>query len=392
MVDISDEELLAELGVSVEAKQTRTHSPREERIISGFEDILRFYEEHNRAPMHGEQRDIFERIYAVRLDRIRELQECHDLLADLDRHGLLDASKAPAQAILDDLDDEELLAELGLQGPPEGDITELRHVQSREERRAAEEIANRDPCPDFEKFEPLFERVKSELAAKHREARRFGKDASISLAEFFILGGQIVYVAEVGDTIRAPNGEFDARLRVIYSNGTQSNLLRRSLQRALYKDDTGRRVTDSSAGPLFGDVAGDDEQENGTIYVLRSNSTHPYVAEHRELIHKIGYTSGSVETRISGAEHDATYLLSTVDVIAQYQLYGVSRRLEKLIHTIFSPALLDMTILDRFGKPVRPREWFLIPLSAIDEAVEKIRDGTITDYRYDTKQARFVKR
>jgi hypothetical protein len=342
--------------------------------------------------MHGEQRDIFERIYAVRLDRLRELQECHELLADLDRHGLLDASKAPAQAIFDDLDGEELLAELGLQGPPEGDITELRHVQSREERRAAEEIANRDPCPDFEKFEPLFERVKSELAAKHREARRFGKDASISLAEFFILGGQIVYVAEVGDTIRAPNGEFDARLRVIYSNGTQSNLLRRSLQRALYKDDTGRRVTDSSSGPLFGDVAGDDEQENGTIYVLRSNSTHPYVAEHRELIHKIGYTSGSVENRISGAEHDATYLLSTVDVIAQYQLYGVSRRLEKLIHTIFSPALLDMTILDRFGKPVRPREWFLIPLSAIDEAVEKIRDGTITDYRYDTKQARFVRR
>jgi hypothetical protein len=392
MVDISDDELLAELGVSVESKQTRTHSPSGERIIAGFEDILRFYEEHNRAPMHGEQRDIFERIYAVRLDRLRELQECHELLADLDRHGLLDASKAPAQAILDDLDDEELLAELGLEGRSEGDITELRHVQSREERRAAEEIANRDPCPDFEKFEPLFERVKSELAAKHREARRFGKDASISLAEFFILGGQIVYVAEVGDTIRAPNGDFDARLRVIYSNGTQSNLLRRSLQRALYKDDTGRRVTDSSAGPLFGDVAGDDEQENGTIYVLRSNSTHPYVAEHRELIHKIGYTSGSVETRISGAEHDATYLLSTVDVIAQYQLYGVSRRLEKLIHTIFSPALLDMTILDRFGKPVRPREWFLIPLSAIDEAVEKIRDGTITDYRYDTKQARFVRR
>jgi hypothetical protein len=392
MVDISDDELLRELGVTVEPEKARTHTAQQERIIAGFEDIQRFYDEHGRAPMHGEQRDIFERLYAVRLDRLRELQECRDLLVDLDKDGLLNATSADNRPIPEEVDDDLLLAELGISAPSEDDITQLRHVQTREDRQAAEEIANRDRCPDFEKFEPLFDGVQRDLAAKTRESRRFGNDATIALGEFFILGGQIAYVAELGETIRAPNGEFDARLRVIYSNGTESNLLRRSLQRALYKDETGRRITDASAGPLFGDVAGDDDQESGTIYVLQSNSTHPYVVENRNLIHKIGYTRGPVATRISGCENDATYLLASVDVVAEYHLYGISRRFEKLLHTIFSPAQIDLTIPDRFGKPVKPREWFLIPISAIDEAIEKIKDGSITDYRYDISQAKLVRR
>lgn len=295
MVDLSDDELLAELGVALEPEKTRTHTPREERIIAGFEDILKFYDEHGRVPQHGEERDIFERLYAVRLDRLRELEECSALLSPLDKHGLLDAGSVASHAAPEQLDDDALLAELGVAETAEDDITNLRNVQSREERRAADEIANRERCRDFPKFEPLFDRVKTELDAKLRETRPFGRDASISKGEFFILGGQIAYVEDVGDTIRAPNGEYDARLRVIFSNGTESNLLRRSLQRALYKDDAGRRITDLSAGPLFGDQADQGDQESGTIYVLRSNSTLPAVAEHRELIHKIGFTGGSVE-------------------------------------------------------------------------------------------------
>ena len=271
------------------------------------------------------------------------------------------------------------------------DITNLRNVQSSDERRAAEEIASRERCQDFATFAPLFDRVKTDLEAEARETRPFGKDASIARGEFFILGGQIAYVADVGETIRAPNGEFDARLRVIFSNGTESNLLRRSLQRGLYKDEAGRRITEPSAGPLFGDRAGEDDQESGTIYVLRSNSKNPIVSEHRELIHKVGFTGGSVEARIAGADKDATYLLASVEVVAEYKLYGVSRKhLEAMLHKVFSPALLDLTISDRFGNPVKPREWFLVPLTAIDDAVERIRDGSITDYVYDPKQAKLV--
>jgi len=282
-----------------------------------------------------------------------------------------------------------LLAELG--SGDEGGITVLKNVSSQEERRAAEEIANRAACRDFARFKPLFAQAESDLQAGLRQARPFGKDASISPGDFFILGGQLVYVAETGEPIQAAYGRPDARLRVIYDNGTESNLLLRSLQRALYKDEAGRRLTDPNLGPLFSQNWEEDDIASGTIYVLRSLSDHPFVAEHRELIHKVGVTGGKVETRIAHAAHDATYLLAEVEVIASYKLAAINRtKLENLFHRILAPAQLDLTIQDRFGHPVRPREWFLVPLHVIDEAVERIRDGSITDVVYDPASARLV--
>jgi hypothetical protein len=162
-----------------------------------------------------------------------------------------------------------------------------------------------------------------------------------------------------------------------------------SLQRALYKDEAGRRLTGADEGPLFGEMMEDGDVESGTIYVLRSLSDNPYVAEHRDLIHKIGVTGGKIEARIATAEHDATYLLAGVEVVATYKLSGINRvKLENLLHRVFAPAQLDLTIQDRFGHPVKPREWFLVPLAVIDEAVQRIRDGTITAATYDPKTAR----
>jgi hypothetical protein len=168
-------------------------------------------------------------------------------------------------------------------------------------------------------------------------------------------------------------------------------LLRRSLERALYKDETGRRLTDTDMGPLFGDVPESDDIASGTIYVLRSLSSHPFVAEHRELIHKIGVTGGNVDARIAGADKNATYLLAGVEVVATYTLHNLNRtRLENIFHRLFAAAQLDLTIDDRFGHPVKPREWFLVPLHVIDEAVQRIRDGSITEVIYDPKTARLV--
>ncbi|MBJ7254815.1 MAG: GIY-YIG nuclease family protein [Sphingomonadaceae bacterium] len=397
MVELTDDELLAELGVSVEVKPARAYTPQQERIIAGFEDILKFHEEHGRAPQHGEQRDIFERLYAVRLDRLRELEDCRSLLAGMDKHGLLEGNSDASHIVPDALDDDTLLAELDIDLGGEDDITQLRHVQTREERQAAEEIANRERCIDFAKFQPLFADLQLELDSGVRSTRPFVKDAGflkadIGPGQFFIVGGQTAYVAEVGEAFKAPNGETDARLRVVYSNGTESNLLRRSLQRALYKDEAGRRITDPVAGPLFSDNAGEDDTESGTIYVLRSKSDHPQITQHRELIHKIGVTGGSVTTRIAAAENDATYLLAGVEIIAEYKLFNVNRtKLEKLIHRFFADAAYDIQITDRFGKPVRPREWFLVPLHVIDEAVERIKDGTITEFQYDPARATIEK-
>ncbi len=389
MAEIDEDELLADLGLEVTPLKASSRTPREERIIAGFEDILRFHQAHGRAPLHGEGRDIFERLYAVRLDQLRKLPEAQTLLARLDGLGMLSGAAA-AQADVGELDEDALLAELGIGDKlvNQDDITVLRHVRSSVEKRAAEEIADRTPCADFDKFQPLFEQVERELKAGVRQSRHFGRDSNFKVGNFFVLGGLLVYVAEQGDIFRTGNNEPDARLRVVYSNGTESNLLMRSLQRALYKDENARMLTGTDMGPLFGDAPEPDDIETGTIYVLRSLSSHPFVAEHRELIHKIGVTGGKVETRIAGAEKDATYLLADVEVVATYKLHNLNRvRLENIFHRLFGAAQLDLTIEDRFGNPVKPREWFLVPLHVIDEAVQRIRDGSITEVVYDPMTA-----
>lgn len=396
MSDLDLDELRDELADFAQPKKKVGRSPREERIIAGFEEIQRFTDEHGRAPQHGEDRDIFERLYAVRLDRLRTSEECRSLLAPLDRQGLLSSAEDDAPEMPEEMDADALMAELaGAAGDSE--ITELRYVRSAAEKRTAEEIANREPCPDFERFKPLFDQVRLDLDSGIRTTRQFVKDAGFLKADiiegqFFILGGQVAYVAEVGETFRAPNGETDARLRVVYSNGTESNLLRRSLQRALYKDEAGRRITEPSAGPLFAGESDDEDIASGTIYVLRSKSDHPLVAANRDVLHKIGVTGGDISRRLANAKLDPTFLMAEVEVVATYTLYNINRvKLENLIHRIFAPAQLDIEIKDRFGNPVVPREWFLVPRFVVDDAVERIKDGTITDYIYDPAAAQLVR-
>ena len=385
MAELDDDELSAELADFARPEKPDGRPPREDRIIAGFAEIQRFASTHGHAPRHGADRDVFERLYAVRLDRLRALEECRSLLLPLDHQGLL------ADAIAD----EELLSGLAGAEASSG-IASLRHVRSSAEKRAAEEIANREKCLDFERFKPLFQRVQSDLDSGQRVARPFVRDsgflkADIQAGQFFILGGQTAYVAAVGAPIKAPNGEMDARLRVIYSNGTESNLLLRSLQRALYKDEAGRRISEPSAGPLFDGEADDDDHASGTIYVLRSKSDHPVVAENRTVLHKIGVTRSSVERRIANARLDPTYLMADVEIVATYELYNINRaKLESLIHKVFDSARLDVEIKDRFGQPIIPQEWFLVPLAAVDEAVQRIKDGTITGYVYDPQAARLA--
>ena len=391
MADLTDEELLAALGVEAEPTRQASRSSQEERIIAGFEDIQKFVDQYGRLPQLGEGRDIFERIYATRLGRLRSLSDCRALLASLDRQGLLNT--APELVSSDaSISDEELLSALGIL-PHADDLTELHHVRSSAEKKAAEEVAQREKCQNFEKFKPLFDQVQKELDSGLRDTRPFGIKAEIQPGRFFILGGQKAYVADMGEVFKQDYGDNDARLRVIFDNGTESSLLMRSLQRALTKDTSSRRVTDPSAGPLFASSAEDGDEESGTIYVLRSLSDHPKVAENRDLLHKVGVTNGPVERRLYNAKFDPTFLMADVEIVTTYKLLNINRtKLENLLHRVFEPVRLDISIIDRFGKPVTPREWFLVPLFVIDDVVEKIKDGTLTKFAYDPLQAKLVER
>jgi len=188
----------------------------------------------------------------------------------------------------------------------------------------------------------LFDQVREELRTGVRQARKFVRDASIKQGEFFILGGQLAYVAFVPEELETEHGHPNGRLRVIFDNATQSETLLRSFQRALYKPELdGRRISDPELGPLFGSEPEDGDVDSGTIYVLRSRSDHPFIAAHREVIHKIGVTGGRVEARIAGASTDPTYLMAGVEVVATYKLAGIDRkRLEAIFHRVFAASRL----------------------------------------------------
>jgi len=390
MSDLSDLELLRELGVDVKPEKAKTYTSLEARLIAGFEDILKFAQEHGHTPQHGEARDIFERLYAVRLDQLRKNPQALILLADMDLNGLLAKEHTPE---VKELDDKELLSQLGVDtvAANNSDITVLKHVAPVAHRQAAEQIANREVCRDFEQFDEMFSKIRTELKNGLRVANNKKTYGDIEIGQFYILRGQMAFIADKYEKKKATgnNGD-DYRLRVIFDNGTESGLLMSSLQRSFYeKENKARIISDLNQGPLF---AENTENETGAIYVLRSKSNLPEIAPIRDVILKIGVTGGSVKTRISNAKNEATYLLGEVEVIDEYTLYNISRKkLETMIHRIFSDAQLQILIKDRFGKPFTPREWFLVPPAAVAEAVDLIQSGEITNYRYDRSSASFQK-
>lgn len=399
-----DDALLAKLGVETEVKKVQTYTPKQERIIAGFEDIQRFAREHARTPQHGDNRDIFERLYAVRLDRILANADCLELLRPIDEDGLLtDRVSEPGEGYEVSSDDE-LLEALGVVADGD-DITTMKHVrtasQRNAERTSPEEVAQRKPCEDFDDFRPDFDAVQSDIETGQQttELYRTSTRTKIGKGDWFIVDGQKALVADAGKWFMPePNKlgqkvERDRRLRVIFDNGTESDLLLRSLRRALNKDESSRRIVSpqpqidedyTDAGPLFSDSVDDDDAASGTIYVARSLSADTFIRENREVLHKIGVTGGDPTVRISGAKKDPTFLLAEAEMVATYKLANINRKaLEQMLHKVFAKARLDVALADRFGDKVHPREWFLVPLPVIAEVVDLIRAGTIGQYRYD---------
>lgn len=273
-----------------------------------------------------------------------------ELLLPHDRHSLFPEEPVKVPQTLDEILDDELLV------TPQDAIFDLVHVKPAVAK--PDEVAARQPCADFETFKPLFEQCAREMAECKRKAIPFANEQEIRAGEFFILNGILVYVAEVGET-HLRSGKKNARLRVIFDNGTEGNNLLRSLARELYKDPNGRRVTTTDMGPLFESEPQPGDTATGMVYVVKSLSTDPEIRKLDGLLHKIGFTSGKMEIRIQNAKDDPTFLMAAVHPVATYTLYNIDRvKLEHLLHNFFGEARLDIEITDRFGKKIKPREWF----------------------------------
>jgi hypothetical protein len=365
------------------------------RINQQFEEINVFVDRHGFAPGEGEgghKASVTERQLQMRLKTYRAAQDIADQLCVIDRHGLLAAGAAIApepkslEDILD-LDDDLLIG-------PGSDIFSLRHARPSAAR--PDKVSERRACKDFEQFKPLFDACVSELTAGKRKSMPFANEQEIEAGEFFILNGVMVYVAEVNDP-HMRNGKRNARLRLIFENGTEGENLLRSLATELYKDPNGRRISDPEAGPLFNpepatkSVEAPEGRITGCIYVVKSLSPLPEIARLDGNLFKIGFTTGRFEDRIRNARDDPTFLLAPVHPLRTYDAIDLNtNKFENLMHRFFAEARLDIEIMDRFGKPFRPREWFLLPLPVIDQAIRMLLDGSIIRHRYDARSGEIV--
>jgi T5orf172 domain len=377
-----------DLGLLKVKAPTRGVTSEEARIQSDFEEINNYIDLFGHAPGKGpatQKVTTKERILQTRLKVYLENPRFVELLKPLDRHNLLDVQLPAAPTSLDellDLDDD-------LLSDPNDELFKLQNV--RETYAKTDFVAQRQPCPDFEKFKHLFDETYLELKTGARRALPFALEKEIEAGDFFILKGVMSFVAEVNDP-HLRNGKKNARLRVVFENGTECQYLSRSFGSELYRDPLGRRLSDPDAGPLFNpepntvSVPSDKDRVTGHIYIVRSLSPQPEIKELDGQLFKIGFTTGSVEDRLRGAADDPTFLLAPVHPVKAYVAVNMNTsKFETLIHRFFDEARLDIEIMDRFGKPFKPREWFMLPLEVIDEAVKKMIDGSIVNFRYDHK-------
>ncbi|SDF87246.1 GIY-YIG nuclease family protein [Rhodobacter capsulatus] len=401
---LAEEDELGLLNVTLRPRAART--PDRERDAQLVEQVNGFFERTGRVPS-PEAADHDEMRLGVIWKRLADKGPAEDL-ADVDRNDLLsgghlvltaeppppdrDWREEPDQgeipASLDDIfDDDEL-------DVPEA-LTTIRHVTPAEDRLVPDHRAEFYPCHDFDRFRQMFERTQAALESGEREVRpiNFNEEVRVDEGSLFIRKGLLTYVAEKAEmTARA--GKRDHRLRIIFSNGMESDPLLSSFRKALADDPTARAIHRHGLGAMDPDWEADRIDLTGTVYVVRSKSKDPAIAEVSGILLKIGVTTQDVRRRIADARNDPTFLLAPVELVATYDLVNLSwRKVEGLLHRFFDAARpRDLWITDRFGRKVYPREWFYVLPEHVSRAVQAIRDGNLHELEYDPESQKILKK
>lgn len=398
MIDFAEElaSILASdpLGLLDTKPKVSSVMSADERLLASFEEINAFVKEHGKEPEAS--RDMNERKLYSRLKGLREDTVKAAALMEFDTFNLFACVKTPVAKGINTIDDVLLDDVLGLLGDSildeadPNDIFKLRNVPKKLDM--PEQIARREPCKDFDVYEHLFKQCHIDLVSGENKLRPFTGEQQIAVGHFFILHGIMVYVAEVGDKEKK-RGKVNARLRCIFENGTESNMLLRSLARELYKDETGRRVI-KACEDFFSESeqVTHEDKATGYIYILRSLSDDTKIKE-IESLYKVGFSSQPVKQRIKNATQEPTYLMADVKLLSEFQTYNLNpQKLELLLHTFFAESCLNIDVFDNEGKRHTPREWFIAPLHAIETAVKLLINGEIVNYRYDNNNQEIIER
>lgn len=379
------EELLKALeddpfGLLVYKPKASTHRDEPKMVIENFQKIVAFYEQNFHMPKKDGERT--ERTLAVIFDSIKEDKYQRDLLQKFDKFGWFE----------DGVDIEKIESfeddPFGLLGSDAEDIFVLKNVTKEIEK--PDYVASRKVCKDFEKYKELFKSCHVDLKNRVRTLQEFRGERFIKQGVFFVLKGVVGYVASVGK-IKRQNNKTNARLHCIFENGTESDMLLRSLSAELYKDGKIISQLNEEIEASLNQVGAEDIL-NGYIYVLKSKSQDETI-RNIENLYKIGYSTTKVHERIKNAKNEPTYLMAEVEQIATYGCYNLNtQKLEQLLHKFFGNSCLNIQIVGSDGNFHMPREWFIAPLEVIQKVITLVANEEIVHYRYDEENQEIVLR
>lgn len=365
----------------------------DEHLVAKFQEISDFYKTNKRLPENN-MANISELMLFKRLESIKNNNEQCRALVDFDEFNLLPLThevtvpepelvEREINSFEDIFDDDDF----GLLGDSDESIFNIKHIKA-DKRAETDFVARRKSCKDFDKYKDLFPIVQKELNSGQRKIIEFDdKGENLVVGEFYILSGVLLYLEEVefssdAKTVNGKRFRKDGRTRCIFENGTESNMLYRSLAKALYAD--GKIV--SPVGEYFADIKNinEDDESAGFIYILSSQSQDSRIQAIPNLF-KIGYSRTPVKKRIANAANEPTYLMAPVEVVASYECYNMNtQKFENLVHTVFKDVCIDVEVADLQGNMCKPREWFSVPLEQINTAIDLIVSGQIVNYRYNS--------
>jgi len=372
-----------------------------------FAEIITFYKQHGRLPQESLVTSFEEKLLARRLLSLKGNPAQCEHLKSQDEYGLLtfsdlesrvpnliaepapvnynskpDISKSELVTSLSDIFDDDDDGLLDFEDP---DIFTLQHV-SAEKKEQPDVIAQRQPCADYPRFEPLFNVLHDRLKNGAFSLERFTHKLKIAEGNFFILNGLVGYVVSVGEALEQYN-DYNARLHLVFENGTEMNMLYQSLTHGLVRDKEGRKVQ------LNGQVLRPSSEAipTGLVYVLATLSINPALTPYKKNLYKVGFTDTTVEQRIKNAENDSTFLEAPVRIVSTSQCFNMNaQKLEALAHGFLASRRLNVTLKSQSGKVYSPREWFNVPLVTVLAVIQYIVDGTISHYRLDNTTGKIV--
>ena len=380
--------------LNVKAKTSNVKSA-DQRLSESFDEINSFYNENNREPEANTFNVTEYQLYS-RLKSLREDANKSEMLESEDIYNLLNVVPKEINSIDDILGDnfDDLL------NTDDAGLFDFKHTPKEYERAHADFVARRKKCKDFDKYEHLFKEVQSDLSNGKRKLIEFKED-NLREGDYYVHNGVLMLLVEVnisqGEQSFASGKRIrkDGRTLCVFENGTQSNMLYRSLGKILYAN--GKVVTQNMDKvnedfiENFSDINAEDEV-SGYIYVLKSLSTDADISATNNLF-KIGYSDVSVSSRIKNAENEPTYLMAAVKEVAAWKCFNMNtQKFEQLIHNFFGNTCLNVTVRDNEGIPYNPKEWFIVPLEIIEQAVQLIISGEVIHYRYDNENKVILKR